>query len=550
MAFRVGAGCAASGGNCACSGDGCDYDLCVTATLACPTGSPETVTFEFVGPEPSDNTYNVASAGSPRTATKCVNRPAAGAWTVIASAPGYQSRTLNLTVVECESQTVNVTLSPAGKSITFSEYELSCAWEEETPTYPGATYTVYDADDNVVGSDNTGTAGLHSVTVDLDGYDPFDEFYTVLESVCDGLKTITRRFRLDDCMDSLTAVSCQVDGVPIDCGDITFSSPADPLGGTTLRTGYVCACACACPQPRVYSFADDQVGARLVFAEEWSISDFGAPFTALADVPLTFVNAWIGDATWSDDYAITCTDCPSAEGVSVGTDTVAALLVARCDGSKLHLYKYFPYYFRDCGAEITDIVAYPLHAAYLSCEHNSGALWEYIDSLSTEDVCSDSAIALTGTWDTTYVTAHGQWPVGDITTGDWTLTPDVGSIASVGSGPGPVLTADTAEPRLPSLARQARNFVRALIRHAHAGRPVADPGLVAARLAVCRACELYRASDGRCAHRDCGCVLEAKARWLTERCPLGRWPAPQARPAQAPAPGDPAGGTSPPATPR
>jgi uncharacterized paraquat-inducible protein A len=41
------------------------------------------------------------------------------------------------------------------------------------------------------------------------------------------------------------------------------------------------------------------------------------------------------------------------------------------------------------------------------------------------------------------------------------------------------------------------------------------------RLAICRACEFFRASDERCSR--CGCYLAVKTYLKAERCPVGKW---------------------------
>lgn len=72
----------------------------------------------------------------------------------------------------------------------------------------------------------------------------------------------------------------------------------------------------------------------------------------------------------------------------------------------------------------------------------------------------------------------------------------------------------------PSLARQARNFTRSVVRHVAAGMPKADEATKAARLAVCRECD--QCQEGRCG--ACGCWLAVKAAMALETCPLGKWP--------------------------
>lgn len=90
---------------------------------------------------------------------------------------------------------------------------------------------------------------------------------------------------------------------------------------------------------------------------------------------------------------------------------------------------------------------------------------------------------------------------------------------------GPALIELASEPPpLPSLAHQVVNFAAAQIRHALDGRAKLDAGQTAARLAVCETCDQFRSADRRCAAAGCGCFVDLKATYRSERCPLGRWP--------------------------
>lgn len=85
----------------------------------------------------------------------------------------------------------------------------------------------------------------------------------------------------------------------------------------------------------------------------------------------------------------------------------------------------------------------------------------------------------------------------------------------------------TTPTPLPGPARLATNAAQAVVRnlaHLATGGPLrASEAAVTARREICRACELYRADQDRCAHASCGCFLKAKA-WLhAERCPVGKW---------------------------
>lgn len=87
------------------------------------------------------------------------------------------------------------------------------------------------------------------------------------------------------------------------------------------------------------------------------------------------------------------------------------------------------------------------------------------------------------------------------------------------------------EPPLPSPVAVAINFTAATARDAAHGFARLPAEAIEARLAICRGCDRYRPSDGRCS--ACGCHLagvNAKAARPHERCPLERWPEYPGRP--------------------
>lgn len=88
-----------------------------------------------------------------------------------------------------------------------------------------------------------------------------------------------------------------------------------------------------------------------------------------------------------------------------------------------------------------------------------------------------------------------------------------------------------SEPKLPSTPRAAMNFVGAQIRSV-VSQSRGNPRKVTdatrdARRAVCKSntCGFYRATDGRCAHKRCGCpvsrrgIIESKTELFSEYCP-------------------------------
>lgn len=113
-----------------------------------------------------------------------------------------------------------------------------------------------------------------------------------------------------------------------------------------------------------------------------------------------------------------------------------------------------------------------------------------------------------------YLRQHPEWSVVYHSTQQYGLT---------------VISRNPADkPSLPSVARMAWNYAKAVTAHVTSGAKAAEEQLFNARLDVCALCE--QRVDNRCA--VCGCYLDespagtsGKAIWLESECPLGRWPA-------------------------
>jgi hypothetical protein len=97
---------------------------------------------------------------------------------------------------------------------------------------------------------------------------------------------------------------------------------------------------------------------------------------------------------------------------------------------------------------------------------------------------------------------------------------------------GDQITVDETHPAYPakpkpgvSLITKAANFAASAAKHLATGMPRATEEQVAARFAVCQACEHF---DGR-ACRQCGCPVVrerkfvSKLSWAGESCPVGKW---------------------------
>lgn len=119
-------------------------------------------------------------------------------------------------------------------------------------------------------------------------------------------------------------------------------------------------------------------------------------------------------------------------------------------------------------------------------------------------------------------------------------------VPPMGSGP-PMLQPGEG----PGNMRRAANFASAAAAHAVNGMPQASQEDVEARLAICRACPLFRVLPpnkipkslaeldevGTCTHKSCGCYLHShptanpsKLRWADQKCPLNKWLPVEAKP--------------------
>jgi len=92
-----------------------------------------------------------------------------------------------------------------------------------------------------------------------------------------------------------------------------------------------------------------------------------------------------------------------------------------------------------------------------------------------------------------------------------------------------------------SEAKRFINFTLASIRHVVRGAPTCTQEQIDARIAICRACELYKGVTpelGYCTHASCGCSITdmrgyvSKLAWADQSCPIGLW---RPFPATAPA---------------
>jgi hypothetical protein len=75
----------------------------------------------------------------------------------------------------------------------------------------------------------------------------------------------------------------------------------------------------------------------------------------------------------------------------------------------------------------------------------------------------------------------------------------------------------SVEPAHPSFGSMAMSAVQAAVGFVASGFAIVDQAEQERRLAICRACEHYDSTQGRC--RICGCVASLKARLASQQCP-------------------------------
>ena len=81
---------------------------------------------------------------------------------------------------------------------------------------------------------------------------------------------------------------------------------------------------------------------------------------------------------------------------------------------------------------------------------------------------------------------------------------------------------DSDPVQMPSPLGVAVNFGKAMIRNALNGGKTASAETQAARLALCNICP-HLTAERRCAHRACGCWIDAKIKLASESCPIKKW---------------------------
>lgn len=112
--------------------------------------------------------------------------------------------------------------------------------------------------------------------------------------------------------------------------------------------------------------------------------------------------------------------------------------------------------------------------------------------------------------------------------------PEEPVIASAGNfniEPMPVEQPVTTEP--PSLLQKAKNFTKAIVKHAADGGARCTDEQIQNRAEICFGCQYFKRNEGEasgmCSHMGCGCNITKKQEflnklaWASESCPVGKW---------------------------
>lgn len=76
----------------------------------------------------------------------------------------------------------------------------------------------------------------------------------------------------------------------------------------------------------------------------------------------------------------------------------------------------------------------------------------------------------------------------------------------------------------PSLMQKAVNFTSSVVNHISNGMENVSVAVKEERMSICRACPFFNSTNPKnptC--NKCGCFLEIKTGWASEKCPEGKW---------------------------
>jgi hypothetical protein len=86
---------------------------------------------------------------------------------------------------------------------------------------------------------------------------------------------------------------------------------------------------------------------------------------------------------------------------------------------------------------------------------------------------------------------------------------------------GEKLPCKTCNKKMPSLGKQAVNFITATVDHVADGMKNVSPEEQERRMSICRDCPFFVEGSERCS--KCGCFLSKKTKWKSSSCPINKW---------------------------
>lgn len=73
----------------------------------------------------------------------------------------------------------------------------------------------------------------------------------------------------------------------------------------------------------------------------------------------------------------------------------------------------------------------------------------------------------------------------------------------------------------PTVAQKAVNLVKAVVKHVSNGMVNVSDSVKEERMNICKSCPFFNSANTTC--NQCGCYLEEKTKWASEKCPLDKW---------------------------
>ena len=74
---------------------------------------------------------------------------------------------------------------------------------------------------------------------------------------------------------------------------------------------------------------------------------------------------------------------------------------------------------------------------------------------------------------------------------------------------------------MPSFLEMAKNAGASVVNHAMNSFQSVPSNVKEERISICEGCEHYNSETTRC--NECGCFINIKADWASEKCPIDKW---------------------------